>query len=950
MPLALVAGLLAAASAALPEDPPPAPVLDLGPVRVGEGRYAFEEVVLDNGLRVLTLEDHSAPIVALQLWYHVGSKDEDPARTGFAHLFEHMMFRGTDRLGPKDHFELIRRAGGTVNAYTTFDQTVYHQVFPSNQLELVLWLEAERMAALAIDEGGFATEVRVVQEERRLGLDQPYGSLPEKVLPELFGEHPYRWMPIGTIEHLEAATVQEVQDFWDRYYVPNNATLVMVGDLDHEQARQEAARAFSWIPRCDDPPRVSVVEPAQEAPRAITIEEDDGPVPLAGLVYRGPPVGHPDAVGLDMLVQILAGGESSRVYVDAVRRERVAMVALGAYVGLEDAGLVIVGGASRPGPFADTDGLIASIREQVARVREEGVTEAELEKARNQALAAAVSESLTVDSKASALGRAAVLLGDAQEANRRLERVRAVTTDELHHLAETWLVPERATAVTVEPSLGGMLRSVLTLAGGGDGEPAEAPPGSDEEVAGGARAVAGGPKADAQRPVWVPGTPPAAPPLEVDAALGGARRVLDNGLTVVAVENHEVPWIDLSLRLRVGSFTEDPDHPGTAAMAAGMVTRGTFTRDAEALAEELERHGLRLSSSSSHDDAIVSLSGVVEQARRAMRLLAEIVQVPRFDEDEFATLRDQTLTGMAVAESNPAVMADRAFDAALWGGHPYGRPSQGTSEDVRRLDVERCAAWWDAWVRPDTAVLYVSGDVAAEDAFALADRYLGSWDAAGAAPRAPRPDPEPPARGVVTLVDRPGAIQSQIRAGHEGIVRADPRHAAGQVLTQVFGGGFTSRLNDVLRVEKGLTYGASGGLSSRRFGGTFEVSTFTKSATTGQALRAVLDEVERMRAEPPTAEELDAALSYLTGSFASSIETPQEVAGRLWTLERDGLASDHWSRYLDRVRRVSADDVAAAARELLHPERMVLVVVGDAERVREPLEDVASHLVVREDR
>ena len=359
--LVLIAASLAVSS-------PAWALFEPGDIRKGEGRYPFEESVLDNGLRVISLEDHSTPVVAVQLWYHVGSKDEQVDRQGFAHMFEHMMFRGTDRLGPKDHFQFIRTTGGDCNAYTSFDQTVYIQELPANQLDMVLWLEAERMASLKIDEAGFATERKVVEEERRLGLNQPYGLVPETVLDFLFTEHPYRWTPIGQIEHLRAATPDDIQKFWDTYYVPNNATLVVVGDVSHEEVRRLAKKNFGWIPRCADPPRVTTVEPEQNGLRRLDIDEDNGPVPIAGIAFRTVPQGHPDALPLQMLMQVLGGGESSRLYLELVRRQDVAVVALGEYISFEQAGLAVAGGVSMP--FGSVDDIVTGVWEQVELVKE----------------------------------------------------------------------------------------------------------------------------------------------------------------------------------------------------------------------------------------------------------------------------------------------------------------------------------------------------------------------------------------------------------------------------------------------------------------------------------------------------------------------------------------------------------------------------------------------------
>lgn len=936
--IAALALALLPAPAAAADTPPSQP----GKVRRGSGRFAFEESVLANGLRVLSLEDTSTPIVAVQLWYHVGSKDEQVDRQGFAHMFEHMMFRGTDRLGPKDHFEFIRSTGGDCNAYTAFDQTVYVQELPKNQLEMVLWLEAERMAHLRIDEGGFATERKVVEEERRLGLNQPYGRLPEQVLAAVFDGHPYRWSPIGQIEHLRASTAQDIQHFWDTYYVPNNATLVVVGDVSHGEVRNLAQKHFGWIPRCPDPPRVPPRGTLPGALRRLDVHEENGPVPLAGIVFETVPKGHPDALPLEMLVSVLGGGESSRLYLDLVRRKQVAAFGGGGAVGFEQAGLAILGGVAKP--FGDVDAIVAATWDAIAAVREDGVTEDELAKVAANLHRDDVTESLSVASKASALGEAAVLLGDAQLVNTRAERVRAVTVDDLRRVANAYLVPERATEVRVKPSLGGMLGSVFSLAAmtGDMPEEAAAEDEADEEVEGGARATASGPKAEAKRPEGHPERPPVAPPLDVAIDLAAHHEHLENGLRLVVVENHEVPFVSLSLRLEAGAFTEDPEYPGTAAMAASMVTRGTFANDAEALAAELERHAISLSAEAGHDSAQVSVSCVTAQLDRAARLLAEVVLVPRFADREFATLRDQTATGMAVSEKTPSVIADRALDRALWGEeHPYGRPAEGTSADLPKLTPARLRDWWTANVRPDTATLYVAGDVTPEQARSLAERVFGDWEAEGEPFAPPLPPSHQPSSVVIKLIDRPGAVQSEIRAGHEGITRRNPLFAGGVVLTQVLGGSFTSRLNDVLRVQKGLTYGASGGLSSRRFGGQLAVRTFTKTPRTAETVKAVVDEVARMAAVPPTDDELRSAVSYLAGAFAGSLETPQAVAARLWTLQLEDLPPDWWNGYLERIAATTSEGVAEAAQALLHPDRLVIVVVGDASQVQESLAEIA---------
>lgn len=318
-------------------------VLSMVSTALGDGpgaEWKFADRTLDNGLRVIVMEDHSAPLVAVQVWYHVGSKDENPERQGFAHMFEHMMFRGTDVLGPEEHFEFIRRTGGDCNAFTAFDNTTYVNTLPSNQLELALWLEADRMAFLKIDDESFYKERSVVEEERRLrSLNTPYGTVPEKLLPALFKEHPYRWTPIGQIPHLRAATIDELQQFWDRYYTPSNATLVVVGDVTHAKVQELAKKYFGWIPTIPEPQHVTIKEPRQTEPRSITIPEKKGPIPIIGYMYRGVPQAHADALPLEMLMTILGGGESSRLYKDLVKDQQVAQFAVAGAFSLQDDGI-----------------------------------------------------------------------------------------------------------------------------------------------------------------------------------------------------------------------------------------------------------------------------------------------------------------------------------------------------------------------------------------------------------------------------------------------------------------------------------------------------------------------------------------------------------------------------------------------------------------------------------
>ncbi len=895
------------------------------------GHLEYRETVLDNGLRVITLEDFSCPIVVVDLWYHVGSKDENPERQGFAHMFEHMMFRGTDRLGPTDHFDNIRRIGGNCNGYTSFDQTVYVQTVPANQLELVLWLEAERMSFLKIDQEAFDTERKVVEEERRLGLNAPYGTLYEEALAAIFKEHPYRWSPIGNIPHLRAATVPELRSFWTKYYAPNNATLIIAGAVKHEDAQNAARRYFEWIPRSADPPRITIQEPLPAAPRDLTIKIDNAPLPLVGIVYRTVPLAHPDRVPLELLAAIVGGGNSSRIHRSLVAEKELSVGVQCMTFNLEQDGVFVVG-AALPASGGDMDKTLAALRKEVKQVCSRKVKARELEKAKNQKLRGLVTENMYVANKARILGHATVLEGDTARVNQRLEVIRQISAEDLQRVARKYLDPERALTFRVEKNLKGLFKKDTVN------------PENDAPITGERETDPPAPgRLGATRPEDYPETPPIMAPLAFDPLPKYQSHTLENGLKVVVIENKEIPFVSMSLQFRTGAWTEKK--PGCASLAMEMLTKGTRHHNEEKLADELETYAISLSGYAGMDDAEVYASCVTDQLERATDLMAEVVLTPTFDSGEFEKLRKQLLADLRVNSSEPFYLADREMRHRLYGDHPYARTVKGEIEDVKELTPVDLKAWWNAFLRPDTAWLCFSGDIDLDRAVQLAEKMFGTWQAEGSMPQTELP-PIPAIDAThIYLVDKPGD-QAQIRIAQHGIMRNDPGYFTSNVVSSYFGGAFGSRLNESLRVKKGLTYGAGGGYSSQRLAGEFSLHTFTKIESTADAIRTALEELQRLQAEPPTQEELEDTKAYILGSFAGERETPQSLAGDLWLIESEGLPEDYYKRMLESVQSTDADTCAAFAQHTLDTDKMVIVVVGPADALKEELETIAPVTVI----
>lgn len=412
---------------------------------------SFRVTTLKNGLRVITHEDRSAPVVNLQVWYHVGSKDERPGRTGFAHLFEHLMFKGSKNVGPEEHTELIKSIGGVDNAYTTEDVTVYWQTFPSNYLEMVLWLEADRMASLAITEENFRSEREVVKEERRLRIENPpYGRVIELLYANAFDVHPYKHIVIGSMEDLNAATVEDVREFFETYYVPNNATLVIAGDFDTRQALAWVEKYFGNIPRGKRPiPRVTVKEPPKTREKRLT-ERMNVPLPAFVAGYYMPEESHPDAYPLKIISRILSAGQSSRLYRKLVYEQRIAAAAFGGGNFTEHPNLFFTLAILNPGRTPEE--AEKAIVEELERLKTELVPARELEKAKNQMVAEILFARQSNQGKAEALGRAAVLLKDPARVNTEVQRLLAVTPEEIRRVAQRYFTETNRIVLTILPA------------------------------------------------------------------------------------------------------------------------------------------------------------------------------------------------------------------------------------------------------------------------------------------------------------------------------------------------------------------------------------------------------------------------------------------------------------------------------------------------------------------
>ena len=896
--------------------------------------FDYQQITLDNGMKVITLEDFSSPIVAVQVWYQVGSKDEQPDRQGYAHMFEHMMFKGTDRVGPDDHFNFIRKVGGTCNAYTSFDQTVYVETLPARELELALWLEAERMTFLKIDQEAFDTERKVVEEELRMGENKPYGNVFKKVAAQLFSVHPYRWTPIGNIAHLRATSVADLRAFWTRYYVPNNATLVIVGAVKHEQAQKLAKQYYGWIPAGPEVPRIAIKEPQPSTSRTVIIDDENAPAGQVMLYWLTVPTGHDDETALEFLSEILGGGKSSRVYRRLVAESQSAVDAGSWSFTLQQAGMFSLN-AVLPPSSETYETVLSSLMEQLEMIQTEGVSEEEIEKARNQLLRNHVTTNLSVESKADMLGTAAVTMGDLSRVNRLLDDIRAVSRDDVQRVAKQWLGKDRVFRVIVQKNAEGM------LAARKDNE--QSPITAEPEIVSPAPGRAG-----VVRPAAFPAQAPNAKFVKTNFDLPYKEAKLPNGLTVMTVSNHEVPFVTVMLGIRNGAWTEQKS--GSAAMTLEMLTRGTSQHTEAELANMLEHYAISLGGAADKDNATLSMGCLTEHLDRGMALMAEVVLEPAFDKDEFSKLLTQELTGLQIRQQDPAYLAGTWLNKVIFGEHPYSRPVKGTPQQLEHITPDDLKLWWSKFSRPDQSTLIFAGDITLSQAVKLAKTYLGGWKTNLVETGLVLSDIPQPQPTQITLVDRPGSAQAQLRVGHLGLTRRQqPDYFVSLIASGYFGGSFHSRLNDNIRVKRGLTYGAQGWFNTMNKAGSLEISTFTKNESVVETIQVIIEQVQEFCTVPPTEAEFGETRSYLFGSFARNRETPQQVARDLWMMESQNLSRDYFRRLFGTLETSTPDDCIRLTQKVIHPDKLSIVVVGDASVLKEPLEKIAPVTVVQID-
>ncbi len=874
-------------------------------VRAQEIDIPYQRFVLDNGLTLLVHEDHKAPIVAVNIWYHVGSKNEKLGRTGFAHLFEHLMFNGSENYDD-DYFKVLEPLGATsLNGTTNTDRTNYFQNVPTSALDVALWMESDRMGHLlgAVTQEKLDEQRGVVQNEKRQGENQPYGRVRYAISENTYpAGHPYSWTVIGSMDDLDAASLEDVHEWFRTYYGPANAVLSIAGDIDVQTAYEKVVEYFGDIP--SGPPvtkHQTWIAPMTGEHRQIM--QDRVPQARVYKVWNVPEWGSEAATYLDLVTDVLASGKTSRFYKRLVYDDEIA-TSVSAYISMREIGSqVTIVGTARPG--VDLADVERAMDEELERFLRDGPTGDEMRRVKAQSQASFIRGVERIGGfggKSDVLAMNEVYGGNPDFYKVVMERAANATAADLQNVAQRWLA-DGVYVLEVHP-----FPEYSTVASNVD--------------------RSGLPEV---------GAPPAVSFPELQ------RATLSNGLEIILAERHTVPVVYFQLLVDAGYAADQHGIPGTASLAMTMLDEGTRSRSALEISEELAMLGAGLGTGANLDQSIVTLNALKENLDESLEIFADVILNPSFPEADFERLKRQRLAQIQQEKVQPFGMALRVFPALIYGeGHAYGNPfsGSGTEEAVTGMTRDDMRQFHQTWFKPNNATLVVVGDATLDEVQSRLERLFRDWRP-GDVPQKNLATVEQRPSSSVYVLDRPGSPQSVILAGHVAPPKANPDELAIQTMNTALGGDFTSRINMNLREDKHWSYGAGSVFIDARGQRPFFTYAPVQSDKTKESVQEIYAELTGVIGDNPlTDDELHKAIGSQTLTLPGSWETNSAVLGSINQIVRFGYGDDYFKTFADRIRALGLADLNGAARNTLRPDHVIWIVVGDKEQIMPGLQEL----------
>ncbi len=932
--LTLLAGVSLLPVATFAASTEPAPVSAL----VKQVDIPFKAFTLKNGLRVIVHTDRKAHVVASSIWYHVGSKDEPKGKTGFAHLFEHLMFNGSEN-APGDYFEPMEQIGATdLNGTTWYDRTNYFQTTPTGALERVLFLESDRMGHLlgAVTQEKLDNQRGVVQNEKRQGDNDPFGLVDYVVYDTLFpGDHPYRHATIGSMKDLNGATLDDVKSWFRAKYGPDNAVLVLAGDIDVRTAKPLVEKWFGSIPRGPGITRVNAPVPTLPAPVTRTLK-DQVPFTRVARYWAVEGVNGKDATALNVAAAVLGGLSSSRLDNALVRKEKVAVAVTAGVQEFEQIGVLTVSADVKPGQDAATVGK--RLDALIADFLREGPTEDEVRRVATRSISATIGGFESVGGfggKAVALAEGQVFSGNSAKYKADLEALAAVTPASAKAAANKWM-SRPVFNLIVEPGPRETSAEMRAITGdlarpGGRGplfyrDPARTVPPVLAKA---------GPADRSSFPPVGALTALAFPAIE--------RTTLSNGITVMFARRAAVPVVRVAVSFDAGFAADAVETRGVQALMLALMDEGTASRNSVQIAEEQERLGAAVSSASSIDRTTIGLYAPSLNLAPSLDLLADIIRNPAFASDEVERLRGQQLSRIAAQLADPGSLGRLVLPGLIFGkNHPYGAPGTGTGDaaTVAKASREAIVNFHASWIRPEKAQIFVVGDTSLAALKPMLEARFGSWKG-GNAPVG-RKDfsaalPSPAAK--IYLIDRPNSPQSIILGAQ--LMSQTPRDdlLAIKAANEVLGGSFLSRLNADLRETKGWSYGVGSAIRENEARAYYFLQAPVQADKTGDSIKALIADTKAyLGNQGTTAAELERTINGFTRSLPGDFETSDAVLAALQRITWFGRPDDFYATLPARYRALSAKQLDEVARATIDPAKITYVVVGDAAKIRGQLD------------
>ena len=865
----------------------------------------YTRYVLANGLTLIVNQDTTAPVVNFNIWYHVGSKNEPRGQTGFAHLFEHLMYQGSENFND-DFFKATRQIGATSqNGTTSNDRTNYFQTVPKEALDSILWLESDRMGHFlgALTQERLNQQRGVVQNEKRRGDNAPYAISEDLIIKATYAEeHPYGHSVIGSMEDLDAATLDQVKDWFRKYYGPSNATLVLSGDISPEEARARVERYFgAFAP--GEPVAHQKAWAAKRTGAQREIAYDRVSAPRLYKIWNIGEYGSRDGALLDIYADVLAGDRGARLTKRLVYDEQVATSVTARASEGEIAGDFDVIVNAKPG--ADMAHIEAVVDEEMRRLITSGPTASELEKARSRNISAVVRSIETISGKASLLATSQVYQGSPDAWKARLDVQRNATAAQVQAAARTWLTD------------GSYSLQILPFGHRAQGQDADR----------------------SKMPLPASMTPGAFPAFQ--------RATLSNGVKVLLVERHTNPSVSVEMVLDTAYAADFASQkPGLGNLTVALMDEGTPRRDSLAIADEAARIGARLTVTGGGEQTTVSLNALTPTLDQGLDLFADVALHPAFKPADIERVRAQQIQSLRAGRLSPATIAPRVLQRLVYGpDHPYGRLS--TEQSLAAITRDEIVGFHQRWFAPQNATIIVVGDTTLAQIRPKLEAALGSWRSAAPASRITLTAPAAPARPVIYLVDRPGSPQSYIQGGLP-IAPRNPATDTEYELTAFntgFGGNFTSRINMNLREEKGWSYGVSSAVVTSRGPRLFRITAEVQTDKTRESIVELQKELtDALTGRPLTAAEIATSQNNIIMGLSSRWQGSAAVSGALTEIITYGLPDTYYQAYPDKVRSMTPAQALAAGRTMVPNQNFIWVVVGDRAKIEAGLRQLGPEV------